>query len=74
MKPLGGAERAVILFNRGSVIAPITVSWEQIGLAPGMEVQIRDLWAKKDLGKFKERFVASVDPHDVKMIRVKPLQ
>jgi len=74
MKPLSGTARAVILFNRGSVVAPITVTWEQIGLAPGVEAQVRDLWAKKDLGPTKGRFTAKVNPHDVAMIRVTPLQ
>jgi len=72
MKPLSGAARAVILFNRGSAVSPISVTWEQIGLAPGAEAQVRDLWAKKDLGTFKARFTATVKPHDVAMIRVQP--
>jgi len=74
MKPLSGTARAVILFNRGSVAAPISVTWEQIGLAPGVEAQVRDLWAKQDVGKIKGRFMAKVDPHNVVMIRVNPLQ
>jgi alpha-galactosidase len=58
--------------NRGSVAAPITVAWEQIGLAPGAEAQVRDLWAKKDFGVTKGRFTATVDPHDIVMIKVQP--
>ncbi len=72
MKPLSGGERAVILFNRGSVTAPVSVSWEQIGLAPGIDAQVRDLWARKDLGSIKDRFTARVEPHGVVMIRVQP--
>jgi alpha-galactosidase len=72
MKPLAGAARAVILFNRGSEPAPISVFWEQIGLAPGVEAQVRDLWAKKDLGSFKGHFTHQVQPHDVIMIRLQP--
>jgi alpha-galactosidase len=72
MKPLGGAARAVILFNRGSVIAPLSVSWDQIGFAPGIQAQVRDLWAKRDLGRFKGHFTARVEPHGVVMIRVQP--
>ncbi|MBP1623878.1 MAG: alpha-galactosidase [Acidobacteria bacterium] len=72
MKPLSGAARAVILFNRGNVAAPVTVAWEQIGLAPGVEATVRDLWAKKDLGRLKGRFTARVEPHGVVMVRVQP--
>jgi alpha-galactosidase len=55
-----------------SVAAPVMVAWEQIGLAPGVEAQVRDLWAKKDLGKFKGRFMTRVEPHGVVMVRVQP--
>jgi alpha-galactosidase len=72
MKPLTQASRAVILFNRGSVATPVSVSWEQIGLAPNAEANVRDLWAKKDLGKYKGLFTAKVNPHDVTMIRIQP--
>jgi len=72
MKPLSGAARAVILFNRGSSAAPISVTWEQLGLAPGVEAQVRDLWARKNLGTFKARLTATVEPHGVVMIRVQP--
>jgi alpha-galactosidase len=72
MKLLSGSARAVILFNRGSVAAPITVTWEQLGLAPGVEAQVRDLWAKKDLKPAKGRFASTVAPHDVMMIKVQP--
>ena len=72
MKPLSGAARAVILFNRGSVASPVTATWEQIGFAPGMEAQVRDLWGKKDLGSFKNRLTTRVEPHGVVMVRVQP--
>jgi len=72
MKPLSGAARAVILLNRGNKPGPITVTWPQIGLAPDAEAQVRDLWAKKDLGPVKGQFRAEVGPHDVVMIRVQP--
>jgi len=70
MKPLSNGDRAVILFNRGNTTAPISVTWEQIGLPPGFEAGVRDLWARKDLGKFKGRFTAKVEPHDVVMLRI----
>jgi len=33
---------------------------------------VRDLWAKKDLGKFTGTFRAKVPPHGVVMLRVTP--
>jgi alpha-galactosidase len=72
MKPLAGAARAVILFNRGSARTPVRVSWEEIGLAPGSGANVRDLWTGKDLGVFKERFAAPVEPRGVVMVRIQP--
>ena len=72
MKPLSGAAHAVILFNRGNVPAPVSVTWEQMGMAPGVGAQVRDLWAKKDLGPFKDRITRTVEPHGVVMLRVQP--
>jgi alpha-galactosidase len=72
MKPLDGGGRAVILFNRGSVTAPVSVSWEQIGLGPEVSAKVRNLWTREDIGSVKGRFTAEVEPHDVVMIRVQP--
>jgi alpha-galactosidase len=72
MKPLADGSRAVILFNRGTEAGPVTVAWEDIGLAPGGKAAVRDLWKKSDLGSFPGRFEAKVEPHDVVMLRVTP--
>ena len=51
----------------------MTVTWEQIGLAPGMEAKIRNLWTKSDYAtNDKGLFTTLVDPHDVVMLRVQP--
>lgn len=66
----GGA--AVVLFNRGNTEAPIAVSWLEAGLRYDAEPMVRDLWAKRDLGRLKGPFAPTVPPHDVVMIRVTP--
>jgi alpha-galactosidase len=33
---------------------------------------VRDLWQKKDLGKFSGKFASVVPPHGVVMVTVKP--
>ncbi len=55
-KPLSDGTTAVLLFNKDSIPANVSVAWEQIGLA-GMQ-PVRDLWARKNLGKYKEGFTA----------------
>lgn len=43
--PLSGERVVVVLWNRSSFKASITVSWEDIGLSPSDHVSVRDLWA-----------------------------
>jgi alpha-galactosidase len=64
--------RVVILFNRGSANEEISVSWEDLGYPSHLEAAIRDLWLKKDLGRFTGKFAATVAPHGVVMVTVRP--
>ena len=59
----------VALFNTndGKPIK-ISISWKKIGMQG--ELNVRDLWAKKDLGKFKGEFSANVEAHGCKLIKV----
>ena len=71
-KKLKDGGQAVVLFNRSNGEAPIAVSWQELGLRYDSEPMVRDLWAKKDIGRVKGTFTATVPPHDVVMIRVTP--
>ncbi len=71
-RPLQGGNRAVILLNRGGEEKEIGVSWEELGYPEHLTAAVRDLWLKKDLGKFTGTFSASVPPHGVVMVTVKP--
>ena len=57
-------QRAVLLLNRTSQPAPITVSWPTIGLDPSSSASVRDLWAAKDLGAFPSAFTTTVSAGD----------
>jgi alpha-galactosidase len=37
-----------------------------------LSASVRDLWEKKDLGKFSGKFSAKVAGHGVVMVRVRP--
>jgi len=69
MKPLRDGSRAVALFNRTEVGAEIAVDWTAIGLRPGA-ARVRDLWAHRDLGRFTDRYAATVPAHGVVMVRI----
>ena len=55
-------------------ISNITVYWEQLGLRPDVHAQVRDLYARRDLGVFVGAFQAAVAVHDVAMVRITPLE
>ena len=69
-KPLVDGTRAVVLLNRGNSEANIAVTWAEIGYPRNLEFTVRDLWEKKDLGKYQGLFTAKVPSHGVVMIKV----
>ena len=68
MKPLADGSTAVGLFNRGEVMAKVSVSWSDLKLS-GHQL-VRDLWRQKDLGAFDNSFNTEVARHGVVLIRV----
>ena len=67
----------IALFNTrdaiaGTKVEPITVSLADFGFTKA--VQIRDLWGKKDLGEFTEKFTASIPAHGCALYRVSTIQ
>jgi alpha-galactosidase len=71
--PLQGGSVAVVLFNRNSQSASITATWTAIGLNHDINASVRDLWAGQNLGNFRAKFSATVNPHGVVMVKVSPL-
>ncbi|MCF7956828.1 MAG: NPCBM/NEW2 domain-containing protein [Phycisphaerae bacterium] len=68
-KPLADGTTAVLLLNKGKDVADITVTWEMIGLKGKQPV--RDLWQRKDLGKFEESFTAkALGEHGSRMLKI----
>lgn len=71
-KQLADGSRAVILFNRAEAEQNIVVTWEDIGYPGKIVASVRDLWQHKDLGKQAGKFGATIPPHGVVMLTVKP--
>ncbi|HEV2421383.1 MAG TPA: glycoside hydrolase family 27 protein [Candidatus Acidoferrales bacterium] len=69
MKPMADGSKVVGLFNRQRTTEQMTVSFSDIGL--GGEATVRDLWRKKDLGTFRDKFSDYVPMHGVVLVRVK---
>jgi len=64
-KPLGSyisGQYGVLLLNRSSSAANLTVNWADVGLMPGSTATVRDLWAHADLGSFAGSYTATNIP------------
>jgi alpha-galactosidase len=69
----GAGSRAVVLFNRGTTSASISVSWSALGLAAG-KATVRDLWSHADLGTFTDAYTAAAVPgHGAVMLKITSL-
>jgi alpha-galactosidase len=71
-KQLADGSRAVALLNRSSAERQMSVSWGEIGYPVHLSGNVRDLWAKRDLGTSKGSFSARVPSHAVVMVRIAP--
>jgi alpha-galactosidase len=69
-KDMEDGSKAVGLFNRGKAEAKVTANWSDLGLTG--KLKVRNLWSQKDLGKFKDKFEASVPKHGVVLVRIWP--
>lgn len=68
-KPLSDGTTAVLLLNKGGRDADITVTWDMIGLK-GRQ-QVRDIWQRKDLGRYSGSFTArSLPEHGHMLVKV----
>ena len=71
-KEMKDGSRAVVLFNRSKSDSPVSVTWTEIGYPVHLKAKVRDLWQKKDLGKFTGSYYAQVPSHGVVMVRITP--
>ncbi|WP_041855556.1 glycoside hydrolase family 27 protein [Candidatus Korobacter versatilis] len=71
-KVLADGSRAAVLLNRSASEQEITARWIDLGYPATLSVRVRDLWAHKDLGSFKDKFSAKVPSHGVVMIHLQP--
>jgi len=72
MKPLSGGRRAILLFNRGTRPASISVGWDALGYPAKLKADVRDLWSHKPVSSASGQIGATVQPHDVVMLVVAP--
>ena len=79
-KPLSNGEWAMCIVNRSAAAKPFDFIWQnevvndelsKRGLhADAIAYKLHDLWTKKDLGTTKKPLKATIQPHDVLMVRL----
>lgn len=64
-------DKYLAFFNQWESIEPINpkITWKQLGLN-GNDYKVRDLWAKKDLGSFKDGFSQPINAHDAGLYKI----
>jgi alpha-galactosidase len=72
IKQLADGSRAVALLNRGTSERQMSITWPELGYPEHLSARVRDLWAKKDLGKATGSFSTAVASHSVVMVRIEP--
>jgi alpha-galactosidase len=60
---------AVVLLNRSAADAPITVTWQSLGLSAAT-ASVRDLWSHSDLGSLADGYTTTVPSHGVAMVKI----
>ncbi|WP_298488119.1 putative Ig domain-containing protein [uncultured Maribacter sp.] len=68
VKELSNGEKAVGLFNLKKEDQIITLDWKKAGLE-GIK-NIYDVWRKKDIGLYQDKFSANVPSHGVVLIKI----
>jgi alpha-galactosidase len=71
-KAMRDGSRALVFLNRGKADGEIRVSWEELGYPAHLTAKVRDLWLGKDMGEHKGSLSATVAPHAVVMVTLKP--
>lgn len=69
MKPMADGSKVVGLFNRQRTTEQMTVNFSDVGLTG--EATVRDLWGKKDVGTFRDKFSDYVPMHGVVLVRIR---
>lgn len=72
IRQMEDGSHAIGLFNRGETETDVTASWSDLGFSG--EQHVRDLWRQKDLGRFKDKFSATIHKHGVVLVRMWPVQ
>jgi len=63
-------DRAIAVLNRGSVAREVRVALEDIGVAPGANVRVRDLWKRADIGEARHEMLIPTSPKSATVLGI----
>ena len=72
IKKLSDGSLAVGLFNRSDFDDTLTANWAKLGLSG--RYAVRDLWLRRELGKFAGKYTAFVPRHGAVLLKLTPVQ
>ncbi len=64
---------AVLLLNKGSLSNEVEIKWKEIGFN-NTEFEIRDLWERKNLFKFKNGYKITLESHSSQLLKIFPIE
>ena len=67
---LSDGSKAVLLLNRASFETEVKINWHELYLKTS-NATVRDLWAKKDLGVFKDGYSITLSSHESQLLKIK---
>jgi hypothetical protein len=62
----------VALFNTSASTETVSVNWVDLGLPLGTNADVRDLWARDDLGSHENSYSVSLPSHGSSLVHVTP--
>ncbi|MDR3269418.1 MAG: NPCBM/NEW2 domain-containing protein [Tannerella sp.] len=68
VKQMEDGSKAVALFNKGAESVKMTLHLDKVGI--NGRCTIRDVWQRKEMGKFKKTYSTLVGPHEITLIRI----
>jgi len=68
VKNLADGSKAVGLFNRGQKATKVEADWAELEISG--KYTVRDLWHQKELGIYKQKFMAQVPAQGVVMVKI----
>jgi alpha-galactosidase len=75
VKELSSREWAICVLNTYDSPIKINFTWNHFSFLPAKSTfQIRDLWQKKNLGKTDKQFYATIESHDVLLVKLTPVR